>query len=221
MRALFATICNDELMRLVIEHRLHAGTQESLGRKRGSQLPLGSRAAPLEAVGVPTPRGIHNAEILWNALIDEAREAVDQRGRQRAELRRRLAEHEQALAAGTLAEQAESLGVRRHIDRLDATALVLDEHARALAEYDVLLAMAQAPPNKTIDTCRNLLGAISSGHASAAERRSCAAVGAAAASPGSRSAPCSITRTRTTRWRGSPKTMPMSNRPRCGRPSGL
>jgi len=169
MRTLFADLCNEQLGRLGVARQLHPGDLRSLGCDRAAQKPLGTRAAPLEAAGVPTATGIDNAELLWSALLREAWEVAEQRANIRADLRRRLVEIERE--AGSVTRQAQGVEARNLIARLDAAEAVLGRNDAECAEYDVTLAMARARPDKALDTCRRIVAAIDAGRATAAECR--------------------------------------------------
>jgi hypothetical protein len=171
MRTHFADLCNAELDRLGVTRKLHPGNLESLGCGRTPQKPLGIRAAPLEAAGVPTVTGIDNAECLWTALLREAWTAAEDRAKVRAQLRRQLENAKQETVPGSVLQQA--LGNQAHslIARLDASEAVLCQHDFECAEYDVTLAMARARPDKARDTCHRILAAIDTGEASAVDRR--------------------------------------------------
>ncbi|WP_267434389.1 MobA/MobL family protein [Sphingomonas sp. GM_Shp_1] len=180
MRTFFADRCNEELDRLGVTRRFHPGTLRSLGCERDGQKPLGTRAAPLDAVGVPTARSIDNAELLWSALLREAWTAAEERTKARTTLRRRLAEAERRFAEGTVVDQAHVVAIRDLTARLDAADTVLRQHDAECAEYDVTLAMARARPDKTITVCRRILKAIGEGKADSAEQRANAAIAARA-----------------------------------------
>ncbi len=169
MRTLFADLCNEQLCRLSVARQLHPGDLRSLGCDREAQKPLGTRAAPLEAAGVPTKTGIDNAELLWSALLREAWAAAEQRAETRADLRRRLVEIERE--AGSVTRQAQGVAACELVARLDAAEAVLGRNDAECAEYDVTLAMARARPDKTLDTCRRILAAVDAGEALAAECR--------------------------------------------------
>ena len=176
LRARFAQLCNDELARLNVERRLHPGSLKSLGCDRGAQRPLGTRAAPLEAAGVPTAIGIGNAELLWSALLREAWDAAERRAADRAKLRRLIAG-----AGGELPEGIVLAPQLRELDaRLDAAEAVLARHDAELTEYDVTLAMTRARPDKALDTCRRMLEAIDAGKANRADQRARPAIAARA-----------------------------------------
>ncbi len=191
MRTFFADRCNEELDRLGVTRKFHPGTLRSLGCERDGQKPLGTRAAPLEAVGVPTSKGIDNAELLWSALLREAWTAAEERAQARTALRRRLAEAERRFAEGTAIDQAHVAAIRDLTTRLDAADAVLRQHDAECAEYDVTLAMARARPDKTITVCRRILKAIGEGKADSAEQRANAAIAARPTRP-RRSSPASL-----------------------------
>lgn len=180
MRAFFADRCNEELDRLGVTRKFHPGTLRSLGCERDGQKPLGTRAAPLDAVGVPTARSIDNAELLWSALLREAWTAAEERAKARTALRRKLAEAERRFAEGPAVDQAHVAAIRDLTARLDAADTVLRQHDAECAEYDVTLAMARARPDKTITVCRRILKAIGEGKADSAEQRANAAIAARA-----------------------------------------
>ncbi|MDR6114482.1 MULTISPECIES: MobA/MobL family protein [unclassified Sphingomonas] len=176
MRRFFAERCNEELDRLGVTRQLHPGDLRSLGCERQAQKPLGTRAAPLDAVGVLTSRGIENAEILWSALLREAWTAAEERAKARADLRRRLLEAERLCVEGSVIDQARTASIRDLIARFDAASVVLQQHDAECAEYDVTLAMARARPDKTIAVCRRMLEAIEGGTADRAEQRAKGAI---------------------------------------------
>lgn len=180
MRTFFADRCNEELDRLGATRKFHPGTLRSLGCERDGQKPLGTRAAPLEAVGVPTSKGIDNAELLWSALLREAWTAAEGRAKARTALRRRLAEAERRFTEGAAVDQAHVAAIRDLTARLDVADAVLRQHDAECAEYDVTLAMARARPDKTITVCRRILKAIGEGEADSAEQRANAAIAARA-----------------------------------------
>ncbi len=180
MRTFFADRCNEELDRLGVTRKFHPGTLRSLGCERDGQKPLGTRAAPLEAVGVPTSKGIDNAELLWSALLREAWTAAEGRATARTALRRRLAEAERRFTEGAVVDQAHVAAIRDLTARLDAADAVLRQHDAECAEYDVTLAMARARPDKTITVCRRILKAIGEGQADSAEQRANVAIAARA-----------------------------------------
>lgn len=180
MRTCFADLCNNQLERLNITRKFHPGDLKSLGCEREPQRPLGPRAAPLEAVGVPTSTGIGNAEALWSALVREAWEAAELRAKQRAQLRRRLADAERSFDPACDEAQWLTADLRDLGARLDRAEAVLGPHDGELAEYDVTLAMARARPDKALDTCRRILAAIDDGEASRAEERARPAITARA-----------------------------------------
>lgn len=176
MRRFFAERCNEELDRLGVTRQLHPGDLRSLGCERQAQKPLGTRAAPLDAVGVLTSRGMENAEILWSALLREAWTAAGERAKARADLRRRLLEAERLCVEGSVIDQARTASIRDLIARFDAASVVLQQHDAECAEYDVTLAMARARPDKTIAVCRRMLEAIEGGTADRAEQRAKGAI---------------------------------------------
>lgn len=180
MRTFFADRCNEELDRLGVTRKFHPGTLRSLGCERDGQKPLGTRAAPLEAVGVPTSKGIDNAELLWSALLREAWTAAEGRAKARTALRRRLAEAERRFTEGAVVDQAHVAAIRDLTARLDVADAVLRQHDAECAEYDVTLAMARARPDKTITVCRRILKGIGEGQADSAEQRANAAIAARA-----------------------------------------
>jgi len=176
MRRFFAERCNEELDRLGVTRQLHPGDLRSLGCERQAQKPLGTRAAPLDAVGVLTGRGIENAEMLWSALLREAWTAAEERAKARADLRRRLVETERLCAEGSVVDHARTASIRDLIVRFDAANVVLQQHDAECAEYDVTLAMVRARPDKTITVCRRILEAIADGTADRAEQRAKGAI---------------------------------------------
>lgn len=181
MRTFFADLCNEQLDRLGIDRKFHAGDLKSLGCEREAQEKLGICAAPLEAAGVPTEIGIGNAERLWTALLREAWAEAGRRTEDRARLRRRLANAERDLMKqDDLTAIAMANQVRDLWARLDAADGAIGIHDAELAEYDVTLAMARARPAKVLDTCGRILAAIEAGKASTADRRASKAVTARA-----------------------------------------
>lgn len=66
MRKHFADICNAELTKVGVQRQFDPSRYLEMGIDQEPTQPLGPRAAPLEAAGIPTAVGMRNAEILWS-----------------------------------------------------------------------------------------------------------------------------------------------------------
>jgi len=166
MRELFADLCNDELLRLGVDRLFDPRDFAAMGIERTPTKPLGTRAAPLEAAGVPTEVGISNTEVIWTAVLSEAQRDAQGRAQARRALRRRIEDARSALALlNSVTSNALSIRLEQQADALTASAAVLDAHEGELAEYDATLVMARARPDKAVDTCRRILDGIAAGKA--------------------------------------------------------
>lgn len=168
LRKFFAELCNEELAAIDSPLRYDPRRLEQMGIDRKPTKPLGTRAAPLEAAGVPTRLGIANAEIIWNYELQQAARQCQAQADDRHLLKKRLAAAlERAEGAGDAATAA-CLKDDLHI--LTEQAAVLDSHQAELAIYDTTLTMARARPDKTIETCRAILETVAEGTASRSDR---------------------------------------------------
>lgn len=165
----FADLCNAELKKAGKGRLFDPRTFEKMGIDQPPTSALGPNAAPLEAAGVPTDRGIDNAEILWTAALQRNIKACERAQKKREAF---LARIEGATAKLDAAGQ-EALAQRLHIlaQRFNEHAQFLARHELEIGEYWITLTMAQARPQKTADTCSRLLSAIEAGKASQAEIR--------------------------------------------------
>ncbi|HKY80235.1 MAG TPA: MobA/MobL family protein, partial [Sphingobium sp.] len=174
LRARFADLCNEELAAIGSTLRFDPRRLEEMGIDRKATKPLGTRAAPLEAAGVPTRVGIANAEIIWNYELQEAaRRAQVQAGDRRLLQKRLITALEGAEKAGDAAAVAL---LKNDIATLVDQSAVLDAHQADLAEYETTLTMARARPDKTAATCRAILQTVADGTASRSDRKAAQAI---------------------------------------------
>lgn len=162
-RERFAELCNEELRDARIDRLFDARSYNKMGIDQQPTKPLGPKAAPLEAVGIPTSKGILNAEILWTAALERERKVCERNRRQRERLKSKIAKRLDQLTEAGNERGANELGAKaRELLALSAT---LDAHELELAEFRVTLEMAYARPEKTVDTCSKLIEAIDGGKA--------------------------------------------------------
>lgn len=90
LRATFAELCNDELRKLNINRLFDHRSYAVMGIKQQPGKHLGTKAASLEAIGVPTSVGIDNAEKSWQGAFDRVAEAHRVRQDPRVSLSDRL-----------------------------------------------------------------------------------------------------------------------------------
>jgi hypothetical protein len=167
MREKFASLCNAELKNAGIGRLFDPRTYDAMGIDQPPTKPLDPRPAALEAVGIPTRKGIENSEIIWTAELQRNITACDEARKTREAFRARVGDARQTLAeAGDhdIAQRMEALAAR-----FDKHAQFLTAHEQEIGELRVTLAMAHARPTKTADSCSRILGAIKNGKASPAD----------------------------------------------------
>lgn len=164
MREKFASLCNTELKKAGIGRLFDPRSYDAMGIDQPPTKPLDPRPAALEAVGIPTRRGIENSEIIWTAELQRNIKACNEVGKTRAAFRARVGDALRAVA---------EVGDRDLVHRMEALAVRFDKHAQFLTVHEqeigelrVTLAMAHARPTKAGDTCSRILGAIEKGKAS-------------------------------------------------------
>ncbi len=159
-RERFAQLCNEELLKVGINRLFDARKYSEMGIDQEPTKPLGPRAAPLEAAGVPTPTGIANAEILWTAALEAARRECEKRRSSRQRLRTRLAE---AAARLELGRSGGGADLRAKGDEIARLCEIIDPHELEIEEFRVTLEMAYSRPHKAVDTCSRILDAVEAG----------------------------------------------------------
>ena len=165
----FADLCNSELTKAQKGRRFDPRSYQAMGVDQPPTSPLGPKAAPLEAAGIPTDRGIANAEIIWTTALQRNIQACKREHEKREAFLARIGDATTKLVA---------VGQEDLAQRLHILARCFEEHAQFLVaheleigEYLITWTMAQARPEKTLDTCSRLLSAIENGKASQAEIR--------------------------------------------------
>lgn len=169
MREFFSELCNEELEKVGSDRLFDPRTYKEMGIDQPPTIPLGLRAAALEAVGVPTDKGVPNTETIWTAALQRNIKTCEEANKGRAELTvivdKALCDLE-SIGADRLADR-----VREQARRYDDHARFLAEHELELAEYHITLTMAYARPTKAADTCSRILDAVEVGKASKSEIR--------------------------------------------------
>ena len=169
MRKDFAALCNEELEQIGSTRLFDPRTYEEMGINQKPTQHLGSKAASLENVGVPTSAGMTNAETIWTAALQEHHATCEENRRSRRHLLARSKEAASALetaGARALAEQLQNL-VEKYRVQLDC--LEADEFE--VGEFRLFLMMAYSRALRTEDTCTRILNAIDEGKASKTEMR--------------------------------------------------
>ncbi|MBX7484177.1 MobA/MobL family protein, partial [Qipengyuania qiaonensis] len=166
MRTHFAEICNRELAEAGIARQFDPRSYREMGIEQQPTQPLGPRAAPLEAVGIPTKAGIENAEILWSFEMESARARCERAYRQR-ELRQR----EVAQAVDLLGPGDDRDALRQIQYDLRDACKTIDENEAELEQFRIALEMASARPEKTVETCERILATLDAGKGSERDRQ--------------------------------------------------
>lgn len=168
-REKFAELCNAELKELGInrlfDHRSYAamGIEQKPGRH------LGTKAASLEAAGVPTTVGIENAENSWQGAFHRAAVRHNVRRRLRADCRDHAADTVDRLNSEEVASSV-AKGLRGLIVQLDALQGELGDHELDLEQLYLTVQMAHSRSEKTWDVCQRLLEVIEAGGGTPAQR---------------------------------------------------
>lgn len=169
LRRKFAQITNQILAERGIERRYDHRTYEKMGIDRTPTEHLGTRAAALEAIGVPTVVGRLNAWAIWgDAERDIARRArkVD------SALRIRQGELEKLIHdAHRTTPEAMALHSLRElvVERSNLISLVADDR-REIMTFDLIEAKAKSRAIRTRQTCLQFLAEIEAGKANAQTR---------------------------------------------------
>lgn len=167
LRREFAEFCNEELRAAGRTRLFDPRKYTEMGIDRKPTKPLGTRLAPLEAVGVPTGIGTSNAEIIWTYELQSRLRRCEADRLARAERLAELQDNvERLLSSGP---NAHSIGAL--LDRARDGAALLDIVEPELAEYEVTLKMARARPAKVADTCSRILKEIEAGGGSSSDQR--------------------------------------------------
>lgn len=167
LRFRYSDFCNEELVAASQTRLFDPRTYKEMGIDRSPTRALGSILAPLEAVGVPTNPGTHNAEVIWTyelrVRIEKCREDGRKRQAALADLRITL---QRLHLAGESAATAAAL-----LAQAERAAKFLENAEVDLAEYEVTLQMVRARPTKTVDTCSRILAELDAGRGTSTDRR--------------------------------------------------
>lgn len=167
LRSRYADFCNEELGKVGNARLFDPRRYSEMGIDRKPTKPLGSRLAPLEAVGVPTRPGISNAEIIWTyELQAKMKHCATERL-----LRDQAIEGLRATTQKMDASVAGRKSAVAALERAIRAATFLNKIEPELAEYGVTLAMAQARPAKAVDTCSRIIAELDQGRGSTTDRR--------------------------------------------------
>lgn len=168
MREHFAELCNEELIKIGSSRLFDPRRYSEMGIDQTPTKPLGPKAAPLEAAGVPTRQGIENAEVLWTYRLEQMRKECAKRRNDRAQLIAKLddivSEMDGSNDAGAARLRARSVEARTF-------AAVLDTHELEMEEFAVTLEMAYARPDKVAETCARILESLGKGKGSKSDRK--------------------------------------------------
>lgn len=168
LRERFADLCNEQLTAAGIGRLFDPRKYSEMGIGQHPTKPLGTKAAPLEAAGVPTPTGIANAEILWSYALEQARQAAEKRQAKRQQLQSAIGEAARRLDRAGHSGEASAL---RAIGREAASiCALLDDHEPEIEEFRVTLQMAYARPQKVVDTCARILDALKNDRGTKSDR---------------------------------------------------
>lgn len=164
MRRKYAQITNAVLEARGIERRLDPRRYEEMGIARTPTEHLGTKAAALEAIGVPTIIGKLNAIAIWNdaeKAIDARSDAVNRELKNQQGILRDLSEEAQSAIPSDPALRAlRTLMAEREL----LLANVADDR-RVLMTFDHLEAKAKSRAIRTRQTCLQLLTQIQKGTA--------------------------------------------------------
>lgn len=169
MRKKFADLCNVELQALGINRLFDHRSFAEMGIKQKPGKHLGTRAASLEAAGVPTSQGIENAERSWQGSFDRAEENYLMQKRMQSDVRAHAGE-----TLSRLLERGLANPVVGELDSLikdfDRRVELLEDEELELARLHLTQEMAYSRADKTAEVCNRLVEAIENGNASKSER---------------------------------------------------
>lgn len=169
LRRKFAQITNQILAERGIERRYDHRTYEKMGIDRTPTEHLGTRAAALEAIGVPTVVGRLNAWAIWG----DAERDIESRARKvDSALRIRQGDLEKLIRdAHRATPEAMALHTLRQlvVERSNLISLVADDR-REIMTFDLIEAKAKSRAIRTRQTCLQFLAEIEAGKANAQTR---------------------------------------------------
>ncbi|MXP30130.1 hypothetical protein GRI58_15075 [Porphyrobacter algicida] len=169
LRSRFADLCNEELQRIGSTRLFDPRTFAEMGIDQTPTRPLGPKAAPLEAAGIPTVTGMTNAEIVWSAEFEQAKTACELNAKRRS---KRLHKTEETIVLASETGNAEiARKLEQLVDRARTKSEFLDRHELSLEEYRVTLEMAWSRSDKTEETCDRIIKSLERGGGTKADRR--------------------------------------------------
>lgn len=169
LRREFAKITNSVLAARGVERRYDHRSYEEMGIDRTPTDHLGTKAAALEAIGVPTAVGKINAIAIWNdAERAISRQAKQTRKQYEAAQKGYIEALAQVVKLGPQTTHVPNL--RSLIARHSETIKSLAEDREALMTFDLMEAKAKSRAKRTIQTCEQYLADIKNGNADGSTR---------------------------------------------------
>ena len=169
LRETFANFCNDELRNIGINRLFDHRSYAAMNIKQQPARHLGTRAAALEAVGIPTIIGTENAEKSWQGEFDRIVEAHATRKRLRSDCSAHAGEII-ALLQSTEPSHILNSTLETFKGRLDDLIAEVGDKERDLLFMHLTLQMAYSRADNTADVCQRLLDAIEQGTATKADQ---------------------------------------------------
>lgn len=170
MRKTWEELCNAELRKKGVNRLFDHRSYIAMGIPGEPGRHLGTKAAALEAFGIPTYVGIENAEKSWQRLLDQIEQAHIARKQLREDCRREANE----VLERARVHQPNLPEVKKLEDlvaKLNAVDREIGNDERDLALYACWLKMANSRADQTIQRCQPILDAIDDGTAKSADSR--------------------------------------------------
>lgn len=169
LRETFANFCNDELRDIGINRLFDHRSFAAMNIKQAPSRHLGTRAAALEAVGVPTNIGTENAEKSWQGEFDRLVDAHEIRRRVRSDCSTHAAER-LAFLQSTEPSSILNTELKTLKGRLDDLIAEIGDKERDVLFMHLTLQMAYSRADNTAEVCQRLLDAIAQGTATKADQ---------------------------------------------------
>jgi hypothetical protein len=170
MRRVWEECCNEELRKIGVNRLFDHRSYKTMCIDQAPGRHLGSGAAALEAVGVPTFVGIENAEKSYTGALSRIHQAHANRKTVRADCREE-ANGVVRRAAPYQAMLPQVLTLGKLLGELDALEVEIGDQERDLALYGLWLKMANSRAEDTIRRCKPIVDAIEDGTAKPADVR--------------------------------------------------
>lgn len=170
MRRVWEEYCNEELRKSGINRLFDHRSYKAMNIQQEPGRHLGTKAAALEAIGVPTFVGVENAEKSYTGALVR----IDQAHAARKRLRADCQEEANALlrqAASRAATFPQVKALAELVGQMSALDLDLGDQERDLARYACWLKMVNSRADHTIKRCEPILDAIEEGTAKPADVR--------------------------------------------------